>query len=122
MSSTINFVEFQCFSIIFQLQPQTLMVQASGNQNSQNSPDQQQQMIRLVQPQQIQGLQGVQMQGFQMAGIQGAIAAQGQQQIITLPGKIVDNAMKTLRMLNLGKKALLLLKVNLKMLSLIFLS
>ncbi len=66
------------------------MVQASGNQNSQNSPDQQQQLIRLVQPQQIQGLQGVQMQGFQMAGIQGAITAQGQQQIITLPGEIVN--------------------------------
>ena len=53
-----------------------------------NPGEAQQQMIRLVQPQ-IQGLQGVQMQGFQIAGLQGAIAAQQQQQqIITLPGKI----------------------------------
>ena len=86
------------------------MVQASGTQNSQNSPDQQQQMIRLVQPQQIQGLQGVQMQGFQMAGIQGAIAAQGQQQIITLPGEIVNNVMKACRRLNLGKKNIIVPK------------
>jgi hypothetical protein len=63
------------------------MVQAPNAASNANPNDGQQQMIRLVQPQ-LQSLQGVQMQGFQIAGIQGAIAAQPQQQIITLPGII----------------------------------
>ena len=68
-----------------QISPDGLLQQQQQLQQQQLQ-QQQQQMIRLVQQPQIQGLhQGVQMQGFQMAGIQGAMAP-AQQQIITLPG------------------------------------
>ena len=64
------------------------MFQATHGVNP-NPTEAQQQMIRLVQPQ-IQGLQEVHMQGFQIAGIQGALGAQPQQQIITTPGELLS--------------------------------